>query len=96
MCDAIALAVAPNSLITSIADAEATPPIGEGFGLVYAEAGAFGVPSIGSTAAGGAAVTHGAVRSAPPERNRTEGRHLGRLCPRRPPARSVNSVRNDA
>jgi glycosyltransferase involved in cell wall biosynthesis len=42
-------------VLPSVADPEATPPIGEGFGLVYAEAGAFGVSSIASTASGGAA-----------------------------------------
>jgi phosphatidyl-myo-inositol dimannoside synthase len=40
--------------LPSSADAESIPAIGEGFGLVYAEAGAFGVPSIGSTSGGGA------------------------------------------
>lgn len=41
-------------VLPSVADATAVPPIGEGFGLVYAEAGAFGVPSIASTEGGGA------------------------------------------
>lgn len=41
-------------VLPSVADATSVPPIGEGFGLVYAEAGAFGVPSIASTAGGGA------------------------------------------
>ncbi len=40
-------------LLPSIADPEADPPVGEGFGLVYAEAGAFGLPSIGSSVGGG-------------------------------------------
>jgi glycosyltransferase involved in cell wall biosynthesis len=40
--------------LPSSADAESTPARGEGFGLVYAEAGAFGVPSIASTNGGGA------------------------------------------
>lgn len=41
-------------VLPSVADATSVPPIGEGFGLVYAEAGAFGVPSIASTEGGGA------------------------------------------
>jgi len=41
-------------VLPSIADPETTPPRGEGFGLVYAEAGAFGVPSVASTQGGGA------------------------------------------
>lgn len=41
-------------VLPSIADATVDPPIGEGFGLVYAEAGAFGLPSIASSALGGA------------------------------------------
>lgn len=41
-------------VLPSVADATRLPPIGEGFGLVYAEAGAFGVPSIASTQGGGA------------------------------------------
>ena len=40
--------------LPSVADAEVQPAIGEGFGLVYAEAGAFGLPSIASAAGGGA------------------------------------------
>jgi glycosyltransferase involved in cell wall biosynthesis len=40
--------------LPSVADAEIQPAIGEGFGLVYAEAGAFGLPSIASGAGGGA------------------------------------------
>jgi glycosyltransferase involved in cell wall biosynthesis len=40
-------------VMPSVADIDATPPTGEGFGLVYAEAGAFGTPSIASTASGG-------------------------------------------
>ena len=40
-------------VLPSVADATASPPTGEGFGLVYAEAGAFGVPSIASAAGGG-------------------------------------------
>jgi glycosyltransferase involved in cell wall biosynthesis len=40
--------------LPSVSDADVVPPIGEGFGLVYAEAGAFGVPSIASTRGGGA------------------------------------------
>jgi glycosyltransferase involved in cell wall biosynthesis len=42
-------------VMPSIADIHRRPPTGEGFGLVYAEAGAFGVPSIASSAGGGAA-----------------------------------------
>jgi phosphatidylinositol alpha-1,6-mannosyltransferase len=41
-------------VLPSSADPEATPPVGEGFGLVYAEAGAFGLPLVGSSAGGGA------------------------------------------
>jgi len=40
-------------VLPSRADPEALPPIGEGFGLVFAEAGAFGLPSIGSNEGGG-------------------------------------------
>ena len=40
-------------VLPSSADPEATPPVGEGFGLVYAEAGAFGLPLVGSSAGGG-------------------------------------------
>lgn len=40
-------------VLPSHADPQAEPPIGEGFGLVFAEAGAFGVPSIGSREGGG-------------------------------------------
>jgi glycosyltransferase involved in cell wall biosynthesis/peptidoglycan/xylan/chitin deacetylase (PgdA/CDA1 family) len=40
-------------VMPSVADAESDPPIGEGFGLVYAEAAAYGLPSIASTQAGG-------------------------------------------
>jgi glycosyltransferase involved in cell wall biosynthesis len=40
--------------LPSVADAEVQPAIGEGFGLVYAEAGAFGVPSVASAVGGGA------------------------------------------
>jgi len=40
-------------VLPSSADPDASPPIGEGFGLVFAEAGAFGVPSVGSSAGGG-------------------------------------------
>lgn len=48
-------------VLPSVADADRTPPVGEGLGLVYLEAGLFGVPSIASEAAGGAAevVQHG-------------------------------------
>lgn len=41
--------------LPSFADANAEPPVGEGFGLVYVEAGAFGLPVIASTAGGGSA-----------------------------------------
>jgi phosphatidyl-myo-inositol dimannoside synthase len=40
-------------VMPSVASPEARPPAGEGFGLVYAEAGAFGVPSLASAAGGG-------------------------------------------
>jgi glycosyltransferase involved in cell wall biosynthesis len=40
-------------VLPSSADPEASPPVGEGFGLVYAEAGAFGLPLVGSSAGGG-------------------------------------------
>jgi len=40
-------------VLPSVADPDASPPIGEGFGLVFAEAGAFGLPSVGSTVGGG-------------------------------------------
>jgi glycosyltransferase involved in cell wall biosynthesis len=40
-------------VLPSWADPDAEPPVGEGFGLVFAEAGAFGLPSIASTAGGG-------------------------------------------
>jgi phosphatidyl-myo-inositol dimannoside synthase len=40
-------------VLPSVADVAASSPTGEGFGLVYAEAGAFGVPSIASAAGGG-------------------------------------------
>jgi phosphatidyl-myo-inositol dimannoside synthase len=48
-------------VMPSVTDAAARPPYGEGFGLVYAEAAAHGVPSIGSTAGGGSLdfVEHG-------------------------------------
>jgi phosphatidylinositol alpha-1,6-mannosyltransferase len=42
-------------VMPSVASPEAMPPTGEGFGLVYAEAGAFGVPSLASSAGGGSA-----------------------------------------
>ncbi len=40
-------------VLPSVADPDATPPVGEGFGLVYAEAGAYGVPSVACEAGGG-------------------------------------------
>lgn len=40
-------------VLPSRADPVAVPPIGEGFGLVFAEAGAFSVPSIASRSGGG-------------------------------------------
>lgn len=48
-------------VLPSVTDTAVRPPTGEGFGLVYAEAAAFGVPSIASSASGGAAdvVLHG-------------------------------------
>ncbi len=47
--------------LPSFADADADPPVGEGFGLVYAEAGAYALPIIAATPGGGSAefVTHG-------------------------------------
>ncbi len=42
-------------VLPSVTDVNARPPTGEGFGLVYAEAAAFGLPSIASSASGGAA-----------------------------------------
>lgn len=41
--------------LPSFADPDADPPVGEGFGLVYAEAGAFGLPMIAATPGGGSA-----------------------------------------
>lgn len=41
--------------LPSFTDINADPPAGEGFGLVYAEAGAFGLPIIGATPGGGSA-----------------------------------------
>jgi phosphatidylinositol alpha-1,6-mannosyltransferase len=48
-------------VLPSTADPLATPPTGEGFGLVYAEAACFGLPSIASSAGGGSLefVRHG-------------------------------------
>ena len=40
-------------VLPSVADVAAPVPSGEGFGLVYAEAGAFGVPAIASVAGSG-------------------------------------------
>jgi glycosyltransferase involved in cell wall biosynthesis len=48
-CSATAL------VMPSVADVHARPPTGEGFGLVYAEAAAFAVPSIAAIDGGGAA-----------------------------------------
>lgn len=64
VCDerlAALYAQASTLVLPSVTAADALPPTGEGFGLVYAEAGAFGLPSIASTASGGAAdfVSHG-------------------------------------
>jgi glycosyltransferase involved in cell wall biosynthesis len=39
--------------LPSVADADADPPIGEGFGLVFLEAGAFGLPVVAATLGGG-------------------------------------------
>lgn len=47
-------ATASGLILPSVTDVDSRPPAGEGFGLVYAEAGAFGTPSIASTAGGGA------------------------------------------
>ena len=41
--------------LPSFADADADPPVGEGFGLVYAEAGAFGLPIVAAEPGGGSA-----------------------------------------
>lgn len=41
--------------LPSFADPDAIPPVGEGFGLVYVEAGAFGLPIIAATPGGGSA-----------------------------------------
>jgi phosphatidylinositol alpha-1,6-mannosyltransferase len=41
-------------ILPSSADAEADPPVGEGFGIVYAEAGAFGMPIVAAMQGGGA------------------------------------------
>jgi phosphatidyl-myo-inositol dimannoside synthase len=41
-------------VLPSVADVHSDPPTGEGFGLVYAEAGAFAVPSIAAEVGGGA------------------------------------------
>lgn len=56
-----AYAAADVLVLPSVADPAADPPIGEGFGLVYAEAGAYGVPSIACTEGGGSSafVVHG-------------------------------------
>lgn len=40
-------------VLPSVSDPEAQPPVGEGFGLVYAEAACLGLPSIASRAGGG-------------------------------------------
>lgn len=54
--EALAAAYRSASLLAlpSVADPQADPPVGEGFGLVYAEAGAFGLPAVASTRGGGA------------------------------------------
>ncbi|MCA1587123.1 MAG: glycosyltransferase family 4 protein [Chloroflexi bacterium] len=41
-------------VLPSVANSDASPPEGEGFGLVYAEAAAFGVPSVAARRGGGA------------------------------------------
>ena len=41
--------------LPSFADVDAEPPVGEGFGLVYLEAGAFGLPIIAAKPGGGSA-----------------------------------------
>jgi glycosyltransferase involved in cell wall biosynthesis/GT2 family glycosyltransferase len=55
-------------VMPSFADADATPPVGEGFGLVYAEAAAFGIPSVVAETSGGATdfVVHGETGLAVP------------------------------
>jgi phosphatidyl-myo-inositol dimannoside synthase len=50
---AAAYASAGVFVLPSTADPEATPPFGEGFGLVFAEAGLFALPSIASERGGG-------------------------------------------
>jgi glycosyltransferase involved in cell wall biosynthesis len=50
---AAAYASAAVFALPSTADPDATPPFGEGFGLVFAEAGLFAVPSIASRQGGG-------------------------------------------
>lgn len=57
-------------VLPSSADPEARPPVGEGFGLVFAEAGAFWLPSIGSSRGGGSLdfIEHGKTGlTVPPE-----------------------------
>jgi glycosyltransferase involved in cell wall biosynthesis len=39
--------------LPSVADADADPPLGEGFGLVFLEAGAFGLAIVAATQGGG-------------------------------------------
>jgi glycosyltransferase involved in cell wall biosynthesis len=48
-------------VLPSVARPDARPPEGEGFGLVFAEAGAYGVPAVASAAGGGSLdfVRHG-------------------------------------
>jgi glycosyltransferase involved in cell wall biosynthesis len=41
-------------VLPSVAEPDAVPPTGEGFGIVYAEAACFGLPSIASAEGGGA------------------------------------------
>jgi phosphatidyl-myo-inositol dimannoside synthase len=58
-------------VLPSIAVPDTRPPAGEGLGLVYVEAGAFGLPSVASSLSGGAAdfVRHGETGlSVPPGR----------------------------
>lgn len=54
--------------LPSVADPDSSPPTGEGFGLVYAEAACFGVPSIAAIRGGGSLdlIEHGITGLAVP------------------------------
>jgi phosphatidylinositol alpha-1,6-mannosyltransferase len=69
-------------VLPSVAMPDAVPPTGEGLGLVYVEAGAFGVPSVVSSLSGGSAdfVVHGETGlCAPPGRAEWLARPILRL-----------------